>query len=485
MCSYDSMTIRSVNICIFRPKTLLNATKIALALLCIASPSITFAYDFTLSASGPNHVVVGHDLYIEEVAAITDGTRDYAYHFVDGLPDGATPSWPEIAVHNWTPSNMDWKPQNTMLKINVPSTVPASTYALTIRVQSGGVTHQFPYKMVVDPVPAPLPKQVIGSIPPIPDLAAWQSQMTSYGKQLCNEANIVNNSLWEGNSWFYDGIRVYYQIADYTGDNSWNACAGYVKEVYKPYVLSTTTQGWRVFPHGLYQDYLRNSDPSSKAATLWLSTNSAYAGTGGAPVSFGTSGRQRETSYMIHAYRIAGLLGSPNLQMYVRSVDFVLGMIDQLYISKTDPYLQPFMTGLMMEALIQYYQDPQAPFPNDPRVPPAIKAAADGLWAQAQMPNPNGGGVTFFYESTGNPLKAAPDLNLLIAPAYAWLYKITGNPVYQQEGDLIFQGGVEGAWLPQGKQFNQNYRWSFDYVNWRMHPDITPPTPPSSLQIIP
>ena len=28
-------------------------------------------------------------------------------------------------------------------------------------------------------------------------------------------------------------------------------------------------------------------------------------------------------------------------------------------------------------------------------------------------------------------------------------------------------GGVEGAWLDQGKQFNQNYRWSIDYLKWR------------------
>ena len=33
------------------------------------------------------------------------------------------------------------------------------------------------------------------------------------------------------------------------------------------------------------------------------------------------------------------------------------------------------------------------------------------------------------------------------------------------------EGGVEGAWLDQGKQFSQNYRWSFDFVKWRLNPD--------------
>jgi hypothetical protein len=61
----------------------------------------------------------------------------------------------------------------------------------------------------------------------------------------------------------------------------------------------------------------------------------------------------------------------------------------------------------------------------------------------------------------------APDLNLLIAPAYAWLYSRTGDTTYRDRGDQIFAGGVKGAWLDGSKVFNQNYMWSFDYVKWR------------------
>ena len=71
----------------------------------------------------------------------------------------------------------------------------------------------------------------------------------------------------------------------------------------------------------------------------------------------------------------------------------------------------------------------------------------------------------FWYDST-DATAAAPDLNLLIAPAYAWLYRQTGDPAYRDRGDQIFAGGVKLAWLG-AKQFNQNYRWSFDYVRWR------------------
>ncbi len=45
--------------------------------------------------------------------------------------------------------------------------------------------------------------------------------------------------------------------------------------------------------------------------------------------------------------------------------------------------------------------------------------------------------------------------------------------MYRDRGDAIFAGGVEQAWLDGGKQFNQNYRWSFDCVTWRTEGDRT------------
>jgi chitodextrinase len=136
--------------------------------------------------------------------------------------------------------------------------------------------------------------------------------------------------------------------------------------------------------------------------------------------------------------------------------------------------MQPFMVGLACEALIQYYEQSR-----DPRVPPAIKAALDALWDWAWVAEDK----SFFYESTGDTTQGAPDLNMLIAPAFGWLYTMTGDPTYQQRGDLIFEGGVLGSWLGGGKQFSQNYRWSPDYVKWRGQgpSDIEPPTAPTDL----
>jgi hypothetical protein len=173
----------------------------------------------------------------------------------------------------------------------------------------------------------------------------------------------------------------------------------------------------------------------------------------------GEYGCQRR--YILHAYRLARSLGEPEHRNFHRTVAFLLGHLDQWFVSGTEDYMQPFMVGLAAEALIQYWQESR-----DPRVPPAIKTAMDELWDWAWVPADK----SFFYESTGNTSSGAPDLNLLIAPAFAWLYMLTGDPLYQQRGDLVFEGGVEGAWLDQGKQFSQNYRWSFDFVDWRLNP---------------
>jgi hypothetical protein len=55
---------------------------------------------------------------------------------------------------------------------------------------------------------------------------------------------------------------------------------------------------------------------------------------------------------------------------------------------------------------------------------------------------------------------------LLIAPAYSWVWTQTGDPKWRDRADAIFAGGVAGAFLGNPKQFNQSYRWSFDYVRW-------------------
>lgn len=298
--------------------------------------------------------------------------------------------------------------------------------------------------------------------PPISRLAEWESNMIKFGEMHCDLEEILDLTTWEGSVWYYDGMRAYYQIADYTGNTFWNLCSDYVREVYRDFVLNSDglIQGWRVFPHGLAEDYYRNGDSDSRDAVVLMAQNSAWANQGGGE-SFELS---RETAYLIHAYLTAMEIGEvkhPNLDL---SVNYAIGHIEQWAVSKTATYVKPWMIGLTLEALIRYYEAT-----GDARIPPLVQRAVDFLWEESGTWVP--AVKAFKYISVDvpgdDPPDPAPDVNLLVAPAFAWLYHRTGDSKYQIAGDQIFEGAVDGAWLYGGKQFTQNYRWSFEYVRLR------------------
>lgn len=307
------------------------------------------------------------------------------------------------------------------------------------------------------PVPAGAPE--------IPKLAQWEANMTRYARHLCIPEQIRSYALWEGNLWYYDGVKVLYQIADYTGDVQWQTCAQVVRDVYRPHVLSSRGQvgGWRVFPYGLAEDYFKSGNIRSKNAALLLATNSPFAAAGGGE-SFELS---RETAFLIHALLSAEDLGNGRSPHLDQAVTYALGHLNQWTGIQSASYVKPFMVGLTMEALIRYYD-----YSGDARILDAVRNAADWLWDHAW----DGSRHSFPYiicKAGATPGECfernadAADLNLLIAPAYAWIYNQTADVRYQQRGDAIFDGGVSGAWLNNGKQFSQNYRWSFDFVRWR------------------
>ncbi len=117
------------------------------------------------------------------------------------------------------------------------------------------------------------------------------------------------------------------------------------------------------------------------------------------------------------------------------------------------------------------------------RVPPLIKTAADYLWANnwdassqsfwyyTPVPGANSMSPVCSSPTDPGPCKAtSPDLNLLIVPLFGWVYQHTGDITYRNEGDAIFNSGVSGAFLGDGKHFSQNYRWSGQYITWRQGP---------------
>jgi hypothetical protein len=293
---------------------------------------------------------------------------------------------------------------------------------------------------------------------PIPEMKAWEENMKTFGMKHTNERtfSILDEPGPERYVWYYDGPRVLYQIADYTGDTTWKDHAEKVQMIYREYIyaLNGKVPGWRIFPHGLSLHYKVTGDGKSKEAAVLLSERSAFASAGGGP----DERLSRETAYCINAYITAEALGQPTHPKLEQALEFALGHIEQWFVQNTSENWAPFMFGLTCEALISYYSEVK----KDPRILPAIKLGLDECWERAWKEDKQ----AFFYRAD-NPAGAAPDLNLLVAPAYAWVYLLTGDTTYRDRGDKIFAGGVRGANLNGGKQFSQNYRWSFNYVKWR------------------
>lgn len=316
------------------------------------------------------------------------------------------------------------------------------------------------------------------------DLTAFESQMKDFGKKHCaalKDPAISFDSKLAAT--YYDAELVFFNIGDYTKDTSWYDCAHAAQAVYRDlYVVPNQGKvpGYWNFSHGLTVDALRTGDAQSRAAEISLATNAAFASDTTPLIATVNATLSREVAYAVMAYLNAESLGEPKRTRLPLLVDQAFGHLDQWFKSKTASYIRPFMVSLTAHALISYNEK----YP-DARTLPALQLAADSMWKDLWLPDKQ----SFKYTSvdtskfaagadsvnTGG-LEPSPDLNLLIAPLYGWLYMQTKDVKYKEEGDQIFTGGVKQAWLVNGKQFNQNYRLSFKYLDWR-NGVIKNPTP--------
>ncbi|MCF6352145.1 MAG: T9SS type A sorting domain-containing protein [Cyclobacteriaceae bacterium] len=341
----------------------------------------------------------------------------------------------------------------------------------------------------------------INAQPPLFD--QWESNMVEYGQKwgdilmAYSEAELT--SPVARNNVYYDGQRIFFQIADYTGDaEPWNSYAQRAEVIYRDkYAIPNNygVQGYRRFSHGLYMDAVRTNDDLSAEGVFLMRDKPPFSN----PETFGNvhkwywSGLSREIAYAIESHVISEQIGHQRLEERMALyIDMALNHIHEWTTGEygspnvSNNRLAPFMVGLTAEALITDYEwSVTQGKVADTRIPAALKAVADYLMVAQVRDGPNVGANmwienldnsgygAFRYEDaelspTGT--KPAPVLNLLIAPMYAWLYKHYGEQSYLEMGDKIFAGGVrlaEGSLDWSGKQYNQNYRWSFDYIKWR------------------
>lgn len=324
------------------------------------------------------------------------------------------------------------------------------------------------------------------SFPTIPGLDAWEHYQTSSdaGQRWCsNPATPTETFAFgvESEVWYYDGARVYYQIADFTNNNAWVNCALNISRQYRDYVLNAkgALPGWRIFSKGLARSFEEAADQKYLDAIQEIGQHTSYEMYGG----LASDAAMRETAYALDYYTTQeGQLGQPRSPLMRRTAEFLMGQL-LAYTDGGEIYgFQPFFGGLAMEALIDYWQ-----LTEDPRVPYVVKRTLDTIWSSdydlenhmvlysAFPDGPFCGTHTewFFDLPTGcnNPPETTRVLNNLISPAFAWYWRLTGDNTYLAEGDDLFAHTLDGGAPATGKQFSQIYRWSFDYVFWRSPAD--------------
>jgi Putative Ig domain len=459
--------------------------------------------DFLLSMAGPHGVIQGYPLIVTIYSGAIAGTRySNGWNLVlGGLPANSQAHWPDqqdyglgqgrVKTTKTTNDTLTlYGPSYTQFEIitNVGGTTPPASYILTLTAtatptNSSPVTHTYTWAMNVAAVPSfPFGRQT--KHPALGHVGTWATAMTTYGRKWCSDPAPPPN---EQGVWYYDGINTFFRIADYTSSASpWVACANAIRTQYRDnFVIPKNGRvpGYEVFPHGLYRDCTVNSNATSCTALHELATsaNGASLFAGGIPYADATN--IREASYMLGAKRLDYDAGGGTTLAQVRQMaTYCVGIVDQV-VNATTNFEEPFMDGLAAQALIEYYEDPKTGNRADVRVPVAIQALADHLWNSDWFAWSGSNG--YFLYNVQNNARGVPNagcgpgcdmqaLNLLIAPLYGWLYQNTGLQQYQLEGDTIWDAGVNdpasGGIGWSGKNFSQQYRWSFDYVTWRRTP---------------
>lgn len=321
------------------------------------------------------------------------------------------------------------------------------------------------------PTVAPSPE---ATVPPPPQFDAWKADTLKFADlhaaKLMDPALPANERL---SLYYYDAARVYHRLALYFERPDYTAVRDEAVTMYRDgHVMAQPTPGavagWDIFPDGLYLHFVDTGDEASKEALLAMSRNAAYAQKG-EPIRtwLGPLSASREAAYNLRTDLLAEQVGSTDTDIEALK-DICLGhlakwraILDGTNATPNSTYgelledCRCFMVGLTCEALISY----------DARTPtPAIRAAITEtltlMWETMYVPEAKALCYTDRAIAGVGDRTPAPDVNLLIAPAYAWLGQ-------RDRADLLFEGSVTGAFLSGHKQFMQATRWVFDYLTWR------------------
>lgn len=295
---------------------------------------------------------------------------------------------------------------------------------------------------------------------PIPGLDRWQAVMVEladkWAPQLLDPANVLGES-----NWYYDIASTYLEINRYLKTDRYFEVAQVSARRYADYLTSNggVPAPWCVFPRGLRQMYQSTQD-SSWCELLKGITKGGWVAYGGSPDPM----LMRETAYALAEWLELTWIGASDPVMIERGIGYSLTQLNKLFVQELGRnqgmVCEPFFAGLMMQSLIDAYE-----IKPDERIPPALTTVCNWLWENAVD------GKTGYskYDAFTPTTDWYTGLNPLMYNAWAFLYSVTGQDVWRQQGDILFEHTFDDqaySWSP--KQFGQIYRRSIDYVTkWR------------------
>lgn len=303
--------------------------------------------------------------------------------------------------------------------------------------------------------------QASSARPAIPGVSAWREHMVEIAEKWKQQLLDPSNALGDDN-WYYDIASTYWQIGDYLcRSNHYSDVAMTSIGRYRDYLTAAggVPAGWCAFPRGLRQTYERTQDGA------WIDLIKGM--TAGGWISYGGSpdpSLMRETAYSSDVWRELVYVDASNDAMLEKSVDFLLVQLNLLYgqeVGRDEGMVnEPFFFGLAAQSLIDYFD-----LTSDERIPESLMGATRYIWDHGV--NEKTGYVK--YDLWTPVTDWHTGLNPLMYNAWGFLFKTTGNDLYRQQGDVLFEHQFDDqayAWSP--KQFAQMYRRSIDYVTrWR------------------
>ena len=147
--------------------------------------------------------------------------------------------------------------------------------------------------------------------------------------------------------------------------------------------------------------------------------------------------------------------------------------------AQSDYGSSPWMSGLLLEAIIAYHK-----VTNDPIARDSIVMALDDLRAR-YLATGHHAGVSFVYLGCSRYVDGMPDLDNLIAHAYGYAYRLTADPTYRTLGTNLFNTSVTAGYTGSHKHYNQQFRSSGHFPAYLKSTDPTPhPRAPANLRIV-